>query len=168
MSLFLLGPVDVQPLPMSPGLIFYHKYRYGMDKRIKKPWGWTTLVFKTDTVEVWLAKIDAGGYCSVHCHEHKENLFHVVSGMIDVVIYDPWKTEIRRHRIGGGDQLTVDRTVFHKFEAPEAATILEVYYTKLAISEDIVRIITGGNKLTQDQNEPRTTVLPGQDQTPKS
>jgi len=53
----------------------------------EKVWGDTTPVSINSTHEVHFLNIKRGGYSSRHRHE-KNNLFYVVSGVIEVVRFD--------------------------------------------------------------------------------
>ena len=49
-----------------------------------KVWGETELVLQTPFVEFHRIWVHQGGFCSLHKHEHKWNMFYVTSGELAV------------------------------------------------------------------------------------
>lgn len=96
-----------------------------------KVWGWTIPVFAKNNVEINLIGVFKGARCSRHKHDHKHNLFLVISGWLRVCVekadYDLTdKTEIC------GDEITsVAPGQHHWFEGVEETVALEIYWVEL-------------------------------------
>lgn len=89
--------------------------------------------------------IDAGGYCSVHWHEHRANLFRVLSGTVRVV----WTIgmEIFHQDLTSDMELVVASLVAHQFQCLDAAEMIEEYFPDRGGEvrlNDITRLTTGG------------------------
>lgn len=70
---------------------------------IKKPWGYEYLLYKNDTMSLWLLNIKKGEKTSMHCHPSKTTGLVVISGKAEInfisdkkVIQAPGKQMIRR------------------------------------------------------------------------
>lgn len=111
-----------------------------------KIWGETTEFFRFATSSGHHLSIKAGGYCSIHKHAHKYNLFYVMSGKLKVTI---WRDEDRGLKdetiLGEGQTTAVPPDFFHKFEALEDTECIEVYHVLLN-EPDIERKSVGGYK----------------------
>lgn len=112
---------------------------------IQKAWGTTQKLFSTKTIEIWLARIDKGGFCSEHSH-HARNSLHVISGKLIIVTY----------RDGGvltfllhcGDSFLANSGEVHRFEAPEDAIVLETYCDDELELDDIRRFTESGKRIS--------------------
>jgi len=91
-----------------------------------KAWGYTTEVFKSQSVEVHVIEIVKGGYCSIHDHK-KVNIFHVISGKLKVKVWMENKL-IDETIIGKGETSAVYAGFKHQFEALEDTICLEIYH----------------------------------------
>ena len=91
-----------------------------------KNWGYTTDVFMSQNVEVHVVEIVKGGYCSKHKHK-KVNIFHVISGKLEVKIWMDKKL-IDKTVIGKGETSAVYAGFKHQFEALEDTICLEIYH----------------------------------------
>ena len=107
-----------------------------------KFWGETQCIFVGPTSEVHYLSIKKGGYCSEHKHNHKWNRFFVISGSLKVIIFRPNGQDVTVVRAG---QFTdVPPGSFHKFEAEEDCTCLEIYWVDNIDVNDIDRRTIGG------------------------
>ena len=123
-----------------------------------KCWGRTRLVIRHGPFEVHELEIKEGGYCSTHRHR-KINRFHVMSGSIDVDIFDdddtgaPATERCDGRRLNPGDFFQVRPQVWHRFVGIEEAHILEVYWVDVD-AEDIERSNVGGMLGDGPETEP--------------
>ena len=123
-----------------------------------KVWGMTEALLVTPMIEVHKIIINAGGYCSMHKHEFKWNMFYVLHGEIDIHVrkneYD--LVDVTNLRVG--EHTSVAPNEYHMFKhhvppdeeemvkkwgRPAAAAALEIYYLE-SISKDIIRETVGG------------------------
>jgi mannose-6-phosphate isomerase-like protein (cupin superfamily) len=114
-----------------------------------KPWGMSHTVRQTDDVEVSAIVVAGGGYCSRHYHRSKWNLFHVLSGELEVVLYSPAGVPQSFTTVHGGEEMLVAPGVQHRFRAYEPCCAVEVYWPesgKALEHDDIVRFDEGGRK----------------------
>lgn len=123
-----------------------------------KFWGNTQCVFCGPHSEVHYLQINNGGYCSEHQHEHKWNRFFLISGRLRVIIYREDGQDVTT--LKAGQYTDVPPGVYHKFEAEEESTCLEVYWTDNLNPADIVRRTTGGINNEKDNNNSSTTKQP--------
>ncbi len=111
-----------------------------------KLWGETVMPFAFNSTEVWVLRIEEGGYCSNHSHQSKWNRFYVVTGELIVTEYsDDGKTERDKTRIGPGEMTDVPPGVRHTFEAMAETVAMEFYWVPLD-PEDIERHGTEGGR----------------------
>lgn len=110
-----------------------------------KVWGHTTPLFNMNNVELHIAEIKKGGYCSKHKHAHKYNRFVVLKGKLKVTIWKEYASETLQDVsiLGISQECTVSPGDYHKFEALEDCTVLEIYWVCLSES-DIIRNDHGG------------------------
>jgi mannose-6-phosphate isomerase-like protein (cupin superfamily) len=108
-----------------------------------KVWGETTQFFQTDTVEAHFLKIKKGGFCSEHKHDHKSNLFFVISGKLMITIWRDGSEDLTV--LGPGQASAVAPGFYHKFEALEDCKCIEIYRVFLQ-PPDIDRRTVGGMK----------------------
>jgi mannose-6-phosphate isomerase-like protein (cupin superfamily) len=106
-----------------------------------KVWGDTDTVFSNGHVSVHVLKIKKGGFCSEHKHKSKVNHFHVISGCLQISIWQD--SSIDHVVIEDGENTIVNPGSFHKFLALEDTLALEIYYAPLD-EEDIERRTKGG------------------------
>ena len=111
-----------------------------------KVWGTTQCIFGHNNVEMHRIATNKGGYCSVHCHRTKFNLFFVECGKLKVTIFRGAETEPRptdSTELIAGMSSVVKPGERHQFEALEDTVAYEIYWTQLD-SEDIIRDTEGG------------------------
>lgn len=111
-----------------------------------KIWGLTEALLVLPTVELHRIHAKDGYHCSWHRHQHKHNLFYVVTGELVVQVAGSeqglhvWED----HRLLPGDHMTVPPGVLHRFmTVGSEAVALEVYYLQ-PLGEDILRLDEGG------------------------
>jgi len=110
-----------------------------------KVWGSTSLLFDKNNVEIHRIVGKLGGYCSLHSHENKFNMFFVESGKIKI---NTWMSYglIDETVLESTQYCTVPPKVPHMFEVLEDNTIAyEIYWTELN-KNDIIRENVGGMK----------------------
>jgi mannose-6-phosphate isomerase-like protein (cupin superfamily) len=95
-----------------------------------KPWGVAETILRTKTFAVEKITVEAGGYCSMHYHSGKRNLFHLLSGSLLVVeIPSPRHPKIRGYTelIGPGASRWVEAGVMHQFWCRVPTVAIEIY-----------------------------------------
>ena len=97
-----------------------------------KIWGDTETIFSKNNVEIARICIKAGGYCSIHLHEHKYNMFFVESGCLNVTIFrhDSGHVIEDTTTMRDGDSTYVEPGLKHKFHADEDTIAYEIYWTE--------------------------------------
>jgi len=107
-----------------------------------KKWGYTTEFFRNAMVSAHHLEIRKGGHCSEHKHEHKYNLFYIVSGELEITI---WRDEEMKDVtiIGPGQSTAVPPKFWHSFRAITNVNCIEIYQV-LLIEPDIERRTEGG------------------------
>ncbi len=108
-----------------------------------KLWGHTQCIFVGPFSEHHYLKINKGGYCSEHYHQHKWNRFFLISGSLKVIIYKENGQD--ETVLQPGNFTDVPPGEYHKFEALEDCECLEIYWTDDLQPDDISRRSTGGN-----------------------
>ena len=129
-----------------------------MFERVEKPWGYTQLLFRNDVFEVHRIKVKRGGYCSVHKHNTKYNMFYIEYGGLGIHEQNEDGTGQSYIYLRDGDSLHVPPGQYHKFYAHEDTVAYEIYYVR-ADQEDISRLTTGGWVSTKDETEQYTLGL---------
>lgn len=112
-----------------------------------KIWGSTSEIFNKNNVGIHRIEAKKGGYCSIHKHEHKYNMFFVESGMMRIKV---WKNDydlVDETILSDREMSIVNPGEFHQFEALENTIAYEIYWTTLD-SSDIIRKTSGGIKNT--------------------
>ena len=106
-----------------------------------KKWGYTTEFFRNAVVSAHHLEITKGGICSEHFHEHKFNLFYVISGKLEITIFR--ENDIDITILQTGQTSAVPPGFWHKFRALEDTECIEMYQV-LLIEPDIERRTEGG------------------------
>lgn len=109
-----------------------------------KVWGETVEIFNDSTVSTHVLEIEKGGFCSEHKHDQKSNIFYVIQGGLEVII---WTQEGVKDKtiLQAGQGTTVPAGVWHKFHALTDVICVEIYTCRF-IGQDIERRTTGGRK----------------------
>ena len=109
-----------------------------------KVWGETELVLQTPFIEFHRIWVHKGGFCSLHKHEFKWNMFYVTSGELAVHTHKNDYELIDTTVLGPRQWTTVKPGEFHSFEAVHDTMAFELYYPE-PLSEDIIRKTVGGH-----------------------
>lgn len=108
-----------------------------------KAWGCTETIYEDGHVcvnKIWAAK---GGFCSVHKHIKKQNLFHIISGKLRIDVEKNGYDLVDSTVIETGQSTIVPAGEYHQFVALEDSVALEIYFVDL--DEDIIRKSVGGS-----------------------
>lgn len=120
-----------------------------MSKWETKCWGRVQHVEHPYTI-VSILEVEKGFRCSRHCHEHRFNSFRVVTGSLLIEIFNDDGTpshQVRPILIRTGEEVTIEPTIYHRFEVREPGIIVETYWTvdgTIPSIDDIVRLDEGG------------------------
>jgi mannose-6-phosphate isomerase-like protein (cupin superfamily) len=124
-----------------------------------KLWGSTQAVYLSQNVEVNVAKINKGGYCSWHSHAKKWNRFVVISGVLEVLIDKNGKYDIIKLREGMATD--VPPKLIHQFRCLEDCICLEIYWIDDLDPNDIERHSNGGMNMDEVKQEEEATHIGG-------
>jgi len=108
-----------------------------------KVWGTTIPLIQRPQIELHSIFINAGGYCSKHCHQSKINAFYVEDGELEI---HRWKDDYDLVDITvlyPEDVAIVPAGEFHMFKARRDTKALEIYWAALSLN-DITRDVIGG------------------------
>lgn len=116
-----------------------------------KVWGSTTPVAIENGLHMHLIRFIAGGVCSEHYHQHRHNLFYVISGQLLIRTWawhdDDGVRRVTEQILRRGQTLSVPAMRRHQFEAIESGEALEIYWHNASDREvdpyDIVRFTQG-------------------------
>lgn len=108
----------------------------------KKAWGTCTNIFKNSNVQVDMLDIVAGGYCSLHKHRAKFNLFLVLEGDLDVCLYLLEGKENHLLQVGT-PRFIINPGIHHNFDSQNGCKAIEISFVKLN-DNDIVRMSESG------------------------
>lgn len=111
-----------------------------------KVWGHTELLVSKPTFELHRIEAVKGGYCSVHLHEDKVNLFCVERGKLQIEVWKKDYDLCDLTVIEVGEQTAVAAGEYHRFTALEPLVCFEVYWPTIwaKLERDIVRLNPGG------------------------
>lgn len=110
----------------------------------QKIWGTTEDIYSDDKLLIARIRVVKGGYCSIHYHQYRDNLFVVHAGTLLVHIFDGLPKTVR---VNAGEQIRVPAGIAHQFDAVTAVQCDEIYtpIAGAAIDKlDIVRYSEGG------------------------
>jgi quercetin dioxygenase-like cupin family protein len=110
-----------------------------------KVWGETEEIYNNGTISINVLEIKKGGFSSEHQHGRKVNMFHVISGRLEI---DQWPGVSEGEKpdmtvLEAGQQTLIPIGAWHGFKALEDTLCLEIYAVRL-IGEDIARRTHGG------------------------
>ena len=125
---------------------------------VDKAWGQQQPILRRDTVHVDQITIRAGGYCSVHTHERKHNIFQVLQGELLVLTFSDSGFLFRTDHLESAGHCVVRAGWKHQFWSRVGCVCQEVYLGtqdgNLRVFEsDILRVAgleQGGQVLTMD------------------
>jgi mannose-6-phosphate isomerase-like protein (cupin superfamily) len=112
-----------------------------------KPWGKCFHLLETPDEQIDLCEIVQGGFSSIHFHAHKENLFVVTAGELDILIYNDVNYLIDSYRLKVGNDWLIPAGMRHQFRAIKPTRLVEVYHRAGAepvTLEDIHRFSENG------------------------
>jgi len=112
----------------------------------QKVWGETKCSFFDQQWSNHDLRTNAGGFCSVHYHLERNNLFRVKSGWLKVVWCFAWRMHSRV--LGSGEYLAIASCIPHQFQCITDCRLVEEYHPdrpacNLDIN-DIERLTIGG------------------------
>jgi len=110
-----------------------------------KIWGKTQLVFAHNSTETHIIEAKKGFRCSCHSHKFKWNRFVVISGKLEVRVYQDDKV-VDITTLGPWQVTDVPPGTQHEFAAMEDTTAVELYWVTLD-AQDIDRHGTIGGPL---------------------
>ena len=111
-----------------------------------KVWGETKTLLVTPMIEVHRIMINPGGYCSMHKHEFKWNMFYILYGELDIHVRKNDYDLVDVTNLNVADFTCVAPNEYHMFKSREeydSVIALEIYYLE-SISKDIIRETVGG------------------------
>ena len=119
-----------------------------MKNKQGKVWGITEQIFGKNNVSIHRIAVHPGGFCSIHKHLNKWNMFYVESGILRV---KTWKNDydlIDETLLFEGDAIMIKPGEFHQFinENVDCAIVYEIYWTELD-ENDIERKDVGGKQI---------------------
>lgn len=120
---------------------------------IKKDWGKAFPIYKDSQVRIVRIEIEKGWQCSLHYHEHCDNLFHVLSGILEVTEYQFDGYSRSRMLYGDSEDYIVRSKKKHRFRSYTPVVAIEIYRAlpgKVVSEDDIVRIGPGNRIRTDD------------------
>jgi len=114
-------------------------------KKQGKAWGETATLFEGNNVEVHRIVGRSGGFCSVHKHQHKYNMFFVESGTLKITEWKDDSGTVDETLLKSMDSCVVPPGNKHKFDVLEDCVAFEIYWVTLN-PKDIQREVYGGMK----------------------
>lgn len=116
-----------------------------------KCWGRVLHCFSNPQASVSYLEVLEGNRCSRHYHRERANTFIVVSGVVEIEVWDEHSLDSNCQvtYLMSGDSLTVPSGKMHRFKVLESGTMIEVYFPDRTGYEvdinDIVRFDVGGS-----------------------
>jgi len=101
-----------------------------------KIWGTNTEIYHNDLSSINVLHVLKGGTCSLHTHKAKHNIFHVISGKLNI------HTDMGDSTILPGQSFMVLAGTKHQFQAIEETVAIEVMFVRYD-PEDIRRESVG-------------------------
>lgn len=92
-----------------------------------KPWGMQYPVLRRNTIHIDEISVAPGGYCSVHRHLHKSNLFHVLDGKLSIFSFSADGAVIRTGALVAGESCLIPAGEWHQFWSKSGCIAQEVY-----------------------------------------
>jgi mannose-6-phosphate isomerase-like protein (cupin superfamily) len=97
-------------------------------RREQKPWGHTTPLFSCDMMHSDFIEVAKGGYCSIHSHAAKCNIFHVREGELYVRQFTGDGHRFTCKYLYPGQTVVVPPGIWHQFWSLAGSKALEVYF----------------------------------------
>lgn len=125
---------------------------------IPKAWGVQRKILRRDSIHVDEIEVRPGGYCSVHQHERKHNIFQVLHGRLLVLTFNHRMELVRTDDLQLAGHCLIRAGWHHQFWSQGGCVAQEVYYgtqdgNLRCFDDDIVRVPgldQGGLCLTLD------------------
>lgn len=125
-----------------------------------KAWGRTRQLIDSPDLHVSLIEVESGGYCSRHLHSTKHNIFAVLSGCLQVTVFEPFPDNhipLETRALSQQDQpFVVAPNTVHQFLGNERTFAAEAYFARVPgrlRDDDIVRYSVGGNLATGEPEQ---------------
>ena len=109
-----------------------------------KTWGQTETILQNSFVEFHRIDIKKNGYCSLHKHEFKHNMFYVISGELEIEVYKNDYDLVDTTLLCAGEMTICKPNEYHRFKALTDVLCFELYYPE-PLSKDILRKDVGGS-----------------------
>ena len=104
-----------------------------------KVWGTTTLVRKSELIEIHYLVINPNSQCSLHKHQYKTNGFMVQSGTLTISVEKNDYALVDNTVLGPGDYMEVRPNEYHRFISHgEVVLAWELYFPE-GLTSDIIR-----------------------------
>lgn len=115
----------------------------------EKAWGRSTLVYDDGLTAVYRIFVKKGGYCSLHRHAKKSNLFLCQSGSLVVHLDISGAADMLRPFFlhPGSAPLVIKAGDWHRFTALDEVIAFEIYQAEpntFLAADDIERLDVGG------------------------
>ena len=121
---------------------------------IEKIWGTRTRLLETESVVIDRLEIKKGGFCSVHSHKFKNNLFCLESGNVEIQLYKlcglPHQDEWTDYKMSYTTLLSIaqpeliESNLFHRFKALKYSVLYEIITNINVMENDINRVLPAG------------------------
>lgn len=118
-----------------------------------KIWGKTKLLECDASYSKHELLLISDTYCSLHYHKHRSNLFHVIAGLIEIIVIE--QCSIKRLMLYPNYKYTVLSKVPHMFVVHNGGMMIEEYFADQDYqidSEDIYRYFEGGKVIASDRD----------------
>lgn len=93
----------------------------------RKHWGWTRPIAESPEESLHELKVEAGGYCSIHVHEYRSNVFYVQEGKVSVVWLNKDRSVWSERILTPSKKLEIPAGVWHMFKAWTDGAMFERY-----------------------------------------
>lgn len=115
------------------------------NKSTKKIWGRTQPIVSTPFYSKHGLYVEAGGYCSLHYHKQRANIFTIVTCEVEIIeFYGP---RVHRTKLPKHGTYDVPSMVPHLFAVYSSGLMYEEYYPDrggIVDDNDIIRLVEGG------------------------
>lgn len=92
-----------------------------------KPWGKTRSIYSGPLMHADEIEVAKGGYCSIHAHSTKINIFHVRVGILMVRQFTIHGDRLKCNELSAGSTLVVPAGILHQFWARHETQAVETY-----------------------------------------
>ena len=109
-----------------------------------KVWGETYFIYGNDNFAAHRIRVDRDGYCSMHTHKSRWNLFYIESGALEIEVHKQEYDLVEKTLLTTGESMTVAPGDPHRFKALDNTIAYELYYQTPVSESDIQRSDVGG------------------------